>query len=139
MKKYQQGFTLIELMIVVAIIGILAAIAIPSYQDFTARSKVAEGINLVGSPKTSVAEFVLNTNRWPAADGSIGYVTPSTKYIKSIAVVNQNITVTYKAAAGFGADASTIVFTAATSAGGVQWNCTGGNVGNRLRPTNCRK
>jgi type IV pilus assembly protein PilA len=138
-KKFQQGFTLIELMIVVAIIGILAAIAIPSYQDFTSRSKIAEGINLVGSPKTSVAEFVLSNNRWPTLDASIGYVSPTTKYVTSIGVAGNAITVTYKVAAGVANAASTIIFTAATSAGGVRWVCTGGSVGNRLRPTNCRK
>jgi type IV pilus assembly protein PilA len=56
LKKVQQGFTLIELMIVVAIIGILAAIAIPAYQDYTVRAKVTEGLNLADSAKTSVAE-----------------------------------------------------------------------------------
>ena len=65
MKKVQQGFTLIELMIVVAIIGILAAIAIPAYNDFTIRSKVTEMVNMAGVCKTSVAEFYQSTGQLP--------------------------------------------------------------------------
>ncbi len=138
MKKFQQGFTLIELMIVVAIIGILAAIAIPSYQDFTARSKVAEGINLVGSPKTSAAEFRLSNNRWPGSAASIGYTSPTTKYIRSISVDGATITVAYTGTLGV-TGGSTIVFVGSGTAGGVKWSCTGGNLGNKYRPTNCRK
>ncbi len=66
LKQVQKGFTLIELMIVVAIIGILAAIAIPAYQDYTIRAQVTEGLNLAASVKAAVAETYANTGTWPA-------------------------------------------------------------------------
>jgi type IV pilus assembly protein PilA len=102
LKKVQQGFTLIELMIVVAIIGILAAIAIPAYQDYTVRAKVTEGLNLADSAKTSVAEgFQSNGANGVIAAASawlLGF-TP-TKYVSGIVITpaDGTITITYGAA-----------------------------------------
>jgi type IV pilus assembly protein PilA len=91
MKKVQKGFTLIELMIVVAIIGILAAIAIPAYQDYTIRSQVSEGLNLAGAVKAAVAERYAQTGVWPVTLTELGIVdaggaeTPPTgKYVGSV-------------------------------------------------------
>ncbi|WP_295393330.1 pilin [uncultured Thiodictyon sp.] len=137
-KQIQQGFTLIELMIVVAIIGILAAIAIPSYQDFTTRSKVAEGISLVASPQLSVAEFALNNLTFPADNAAVGYSSPATRYVSQIVVTPHLLTITYRVAAGVPSASNTLVFRATTNQGGVSWSCTGGTLGKKLRPSNCR-
>jgi type IV pilus assembly protein PilA len=103
MKAIQKGFTLIELMIVVAIIGILAAIAIPAYQDYTIRSQVTEGLNLAGAVKAAVAESYADRGVWPAdneaagimlADNS-GPATPSGKYVTGIQVATGTINITY--------------------------------------------
>ena len=82
--KKQHGFTLIELMIVVAIIGILAAIAIPAYQDYIARSQVSEGVQLLGGGKTPLSEFFADQGRWPQAPESV-MGTLRGKYVSSIA------------------------------------------------------
>ena len=99
LKKMQQGFTLIELMIVVAIIGILAAIAIPAYQDYTIRAKITEGLNLADSAKTAVAESFQSGSMTglKAAAESWNTAFTRTKYVSSIAVATDTgiITVTY--------------------------------------------
>jgi type IV pilus assembly protein PilA len=93
MKTIQKGFTLIELMIVVAIIGILAAIAIPAYQDYTIRAQVTEGMNLAGGVKAAVAEYYANNGTWPTAlqgnaAGQLGFTgAVSGKYVSAINLV----------------------------------------------------
>jgi type IV pilus assembly protein PilA len=88
MKKFQKGFTLIELMIVVAIIGILAAIAIPAYQDYTVRSKVTEGLNLAASAETAVAEGFQSNDVAGIAANSLAYQGSftQTKYVSAITI-----------------------------------------------------
>jgi type IV pilus assembly protein PilA len=98
MKAVQKGFTLIELMIVVAIIGILAAIAIPAYQDYTIRAQVTEGLNLAGAVKAGVAESLANSGVWPVdltAAGGDATKPPSGKYVSSVIVTSGTITIAY--------------------------------------------
>jgi type IV pilus assembly protein PilA len=102
LKQVQKGFTLIELMIVVAIIGILAAIAIPAYQDYTIRAQVTEGLNLAAPVKTAIAEYYAQNGTWPTAlignAPALGYTaTPSGKYVSGITLGNATgqIIITY--------------------------------------------
>jgi type IV pilus assembly protein PilA len=108
MKTMQKGFTLIELMIVVAIIGILAAIAIPAYQDYTIRAQVTEGLNLSGAVKASIAESYQNTGVWPANLAALGIANaPSGKYVSQVAITNPGvIDITYSNAGGFQANSN---------------------------------
>lgn len=95
-KNVQKGFTLIELMIVVAIIGILAAIALPAYQDYTIRSQVAEGPTLAAGLKTAISEHYANRGAWPASNADLGISgTIEGNFVGSVASTNGVITITY--------------------------------------------
>ena len=111
MKSVQKGFTLIELMIVVAIIGILAAIAIPAYQDYTVRSQVTEGLNLASDLKAGVAEWFAQEGEWPADETSLGVADPadkSGKYVSQITVDAGTIVVEYGNQANSNIDTQTL-------------------------------
>ncbi|HGO9226701.1 TPA: pilin [Neisseria meningitidis] len=96
MNTLQKGFTLIELMIVIAIVGILAAVALPAYQDYTARAQVSEAILLAEGQKSAVTEYYLNHGIWPANNNSAGVASTATdikgKYVQSVTVANGVIT-----------------------------------------------
>src|SRR6187551_3543621 len=88
MKKIQQGFTLIELMIVVAIVGILAAIALPAYQDYVVRSKMSEAVAALAACKTSISEYASTKGSFPADEAAAGCSTLVTQYVASLTVAN---------------------------------------------------
>ncbi|HEZ5461665.1 TPA: pilin [Neisseria meningitidis] len=97
MNTLQKGFTLIELMIVIAIVGILAAVALPAYQDYTARAQVSEAILLAEGQKSAVTEYYLNHGIWPANNSSAGVATSANikgKYVKEVEVKNGVVTAT---------------------------------------------
>ena len=87
MKRNQAGFTLIELMIVIAILGILAAIAIPAYQDYSVRAKVSEAINVASPSKLAVAEFLSSEGRWPDNRTEAGVSDVDSKYVDELTIV----------------------------------------------------
>ncbi|ENW4534278.1 prepilin-type N-terminal cleavage/methylation domain-containing protein [Neisseria gonorrhoeae] len=100
MNTLQKGFTLIELMIVIAIVGILAAVALPAYQDYTARAQVSEAILLAEGQKSAVTEYYLNNGKWPADNGAAGVASSASdikgKYVQSVTVANGVVTAEMK-------------------------------------------
>jgi len=151
MKNVQKGFTLIELMIVVAIIAILAAIAIPAYQDYTIRSQVSEGPVLADGAKTAVAEFYQNTGRFPTNNESAGLAPAGSikgQYVSSVTVGTGDndgaiITAAYggdKASTKIGTDAH-LILSPITNAGSISWTCKpeGTTIKANYLPQGCRK
>ncbi|NWK72811.1 pilin [Acinetobacter sp. SwsAc6] len=137
----QKGFTLIELMIVVAIIGILAAIAIPAYQNYTKRSHVSEGLSLAGGAKAGIAEFYSSNGKFPTGNTSVGLAPAASikgNAVNSVNVSGSLITITYgtKVEAG-----KQLNLKGTPSGGGITWTCsapTTNGVDQKFLPSNCR-
>lgn len=138
--RYSKGFTLIELMIVVAIVGILAAVAIPAYQDYTVRARVTEGLSLASSAKLAVEETYQSINAFPATQAATGYTSPTaTNNVQSVVITGATgvITITYTAAAQ--SVVLTLTPTPDAATGGLTWRCAVNAAGNnKYVPQNCR-
>ncbi|MGN2389899.1 pilin [Pelomicrobium sp. G1] len=143
MKQLQKGFTLIELMIVVAIIGILAAIAIPAYQDYTARAQMSEAVELMAGGKTPLAEWYADKGVWPSAAASV-MNTLSGKYVSTVAITTGAagtgqlvLTATMKNT-GVNTAIQGKTATLETTNGGRTWICAPGTVDAKYLPASCR-
>jgi len=141
MRSKNSGFTLIELMIVVAIIGILAAIAIPAYQDYTVRAQVTEGIGLATGAKAAVWDFMSNRGGTPSNNASAGLSQPGSingNYVSSVTVTDGVITVLFGNRVNAGVAGDTFLLSPVDAGGSIKWTCTGGTLPGRYRPTSCR-
>ena len=141
MRKLQAGFTLIELMIVVAIIGILAAVALPAYQDYTIRAKLSEVVGMAAAAKTSVSEYYATIGNMPAnpTTAGINISTLQSVYVKSVAYVGNGVTGTITfGITGLSPASGNLIFTGTGSSNGVQWICTNSTITKKYLPANCR-
>ncbi|OQX40139.1 MAG: prepilin-type N-terminal cleavage/methylation domain-containing protein [Oceanospirillales bacterium LUC14_002_19_P2] len=139
-RIHQQGFTLIELMIVVAIIGILSAVAIPAYQDYTKRAHVSEGLNMASGVKAAVTEYYASEGTWPTSNESAGLDnTLQGNAVTSVSVQNDgSILITYNIKVASGAQ---LLLQPSYSNGAIQWKCarvTTSTMKAKFLPSNCR-
>jgi len=136
-RSLQKGFTLIELMIVVAIIGILAAVALPAYQDYTVRAKVTEVVLAASAPKVAVAEWYQTKGSLPATATSLGVDSQVSKYVASVAVEDGTGVIT-AVSKDLGSGISGDVLMTPTVSGNVlTWVCTG-TIAAKYLPASCK-
>jgi len=142
MKKSQSGFTLIELMIVVAIIGILSTLAMSAYQTYSVRAQVAEGLNLAGPVQSAIAEFNNDRGTFPADNTDAALLAPSSyegRYVAGISVAGAVVSIQYGNSASAQIAGETVTLTAQNVGGSLIWNCaTGGVIRTTFLPAVCR-
>ena len=142
MKTVQKGFTLIELMIVVAIIGVLASMAVPAYQSYTIRAQVAEGLNLAGPLKNAVATYNIDRGAFPANNADAALYPPASytgKFVDSIAVNGNTISILFGNDANAQISGNTLDLVAVRNAGSISWSCaSGGAIRDSHLPAVCR-
>ncbi len=148
MKQIQQGFTLIELMIVVAIIGILAAVALPAYQDYMVRAKVSEAVLAASSGRTAVSETYSQRQTMALTQDSMGVQAQTSKYVASVvysgvSATQGDIIVTTATATNLGlsdATSKTLILrgTGESTTGKVAWTCGKGTINQKYLPSSCK-
>jgi prepilin-type N-terminal cleavage/methylation domain-containing protein len=145
MKRVQQGFTLIELMIVIAIVAILVALAVPAYKDYTVRTKVAECINGAAVPKLSISEFYESETAWPADENEAGTASPAgiSRYCEGFtySTDGQFEILVNESAVGSSATIQPEMVPTSNAQGGVDWQCSSGSTatsGLKYIPASCR-
>ena len=154
MKAIQKGFTLIELMIVIAIIGILAVIALPAYQDYTARAQVSEAISLMEGQKSAVVEYYADKGKWPTSNAEAGIADKGSiqgKYVEEVEVSGDGVITAKMKATDVNNEikGKTVSLTphaptaaaagaAATASGSFTWTCTKGTIDSKFLPSSCR-
>lgn len=145
-RQMQQGFTLIELMIVVAIVGILAAIAIPAYQDYTVRAKMTEAVNAATAAKAAISEFYVSQGSMPADASAGGFTTDvGSKFVNSVTYARTDantgvltVTITGDLGGSTAADETVLLEAVGTPGQNVDWDCQAGTVATKYLPADCR-
>lgn len=144
MKSLQKGFTLIELMIVIAIIGILAAIALPAYQDYTARAQVSEALTLAEGQKGAVTEYRANNGDWPSTNAQAGIASATAiqgKYVAQVQISGAGVITATMKTSGVNdqIQGGTLTLTPdANQSGAYNWTCRGGSLSAKFLPAACR-
>ena len=143
MKKIQQGFTLIELMIVVAIIGILAAVALPAYQDYTGRAQMSEAFTLASGQKATMSEYYSDKGGWPTSNSVAGAAAATDikgNYVESVTIASNKVTAKMKGSgvnAGVAGKELSLTGTAGTTLGSFTWACAS-TASAKYLPSSCR-
>lgn len=146
MKAIQKGFTLIELMIVIAIVGILAAVALPAYQDYTARAQMSEALTLAEGQKSAVVEYYSDNGTFPNSNTSAGIAASNEikgKYVASVKVEGNasvaSITATMNSSnVNKDIKGKTLVLVDKQNSGSFSWECKKGSVDEKFLPSTCR-